>query len=260
MDKKIVLTILIVALIGVVAATYNSSNNETLFNPLTAIADDSADSISDLLSSGDGGQSVSDLLVAGDSQNSPAGQAGTGTGQAISSNSQSDTGADQSGSGNGQSGTGNNIGNNNGNSGSGNSIGTNTNKKNGGTDNNGNSGNVDNNNNNNNNNNKMNTSDNNITKNITNKTDNITVLSVDEAEKLVYSDLKTNNHKVDTVKLIQTDTSADGHKLYIFAAYRNGEVIAEYEVDTTTKQLSGGAGKDETPDPDNVTDDNITTT
>ena len=62
MDKKVVLAILIVALIGVVAATYNINDAGKLFNPLASVNDG-------LLSSGEEGVANDTVATSGNSQN-----------------------------------------------------------------------------------------------------------------------------------------------------------------------------------------------
>ncbi|WP_455644649.1 hypothetical protein [Methanosphaera sp.] len=99
MDKKIILVILIVALIGIVAATYNI-NTDTIANQLASVGiEDSADSDTD---------SATDLLaVSGDSVNTPTSSdsSSSTTGSSNNNNANSGTSNSNSGTSNSNSGT-----------------------------------------------------------------------------------------------------------------------------------------------------------
>lgn len=83
LDKKVVLAILIVALIGVVAATYNINDAGKLFNPLASVNDGSTNTI-DLLSSGEEGVANDTVATSGNSQ-SPS--SNSSSAQAVSTSS-----------------------------------------------------------------------------------------------------------------------------------------------------------------------------
>lgn len=216
-DKKIILAILVVALIGVVAATYHGNGENSFYNPLASVADQA-------------GQSVSDLAaVDGDSQNAnPSSSANTGA---------NNNGASNNGAGNSSATTGGSSDNSQGSSSSSSNGGSSVS---GGTTN----GHA-----------KVTPTtqknQNKVTpttqKNKTSTTSN--TYSISSAQSIARNAAIQSSGESDISATYTGSFKADGQTYYMFKiSSTSGNVEGEYEISAKTGKITGGAFKHEVPD------------
>lgn len=86
-----------------------------------------------------------------------------------------------------------------------------------------------------------------------NKTENKTTISIAEAKVIATNWAANQGTNGATIKHVSTDNAADGGKLYTFNIIKKGEIIGSVEIDAETGKVVGGAIKNEAPDVDDKT-------
>ncbi len=100
----------------------------------------------------------------------------------------------------------------------------------------------------------QNKSDNN-TQNTTNTTDTQVKISIDQARSIASNWAANQGHSDVTIKYISTDKTASDGTIYTFNVIKDGEITETVEIDAQTGDVVGGAIKDEAPEvPETPTD------
>lgn len=224
-DKKITIAIVIVALIGIVAATYNATDDEnSVFNPLSGVLTDE--------------QTVTDLAaIEANGAGSPTQEDNSNTGINSKNN------VDSKNNANGASGTTTQSSNNNQNNANNATITSNGN----------------------NNQQQSNPQKprTNTPTNKTPSSNNTSLISSAQASVIAKNAAIADGLTSVTTSLSE-EITANGIKYYLINVYSNGKFIGYYEISSKTGEITGGAFEGEAPNtpqkpsdiPDNLNDNN----
>ena len=226
MDKKIIIAIVIVALIGIVAATYNATDDEnSVFNPLSGVLTDE--------------QTVTDLAaIEANGAGSPTQEDTSNTGINSKNNVDSKNNANRA-------------------------SGTTTQSSNNNNQNNANNATITSNGNNNQQQSNPQKPGTNTPTNKTPSSNKTSIISSAQASVIAKNAAIADGLTSVTTSLSE-EITANGIKYYLINVYSNGKFIGYYEISSKTGEITGGAFEGEAPDtpqkpsdiPDNLNDNN----